>query len=223
MGPRPTPGAGAASYAMDPFKGVLVKLHEFAGASSPQRVRFYLAEKGLDIPSEPVDLPAGEHRGAEFLAKNPMGRVPVLELEDGRCVSETLAIMEYLEELNPEPALIGETPWERAQTRSLDRVVELEILVRVMRVFQNTNPAFAARIRQSGEAAEAARANLAGPLKVLDQMAETGPFLAGQRVTIADGTRLAAARLAERAGVVLLDGHPSLGRWYEGFSARHGG
>lgn len=200
-----------------------MKLHEFAGASSPQRVRFYLAEKGLDIPSEPVDLPSGEHRGPEFRAKNPMGRVPVLELDDGRCLSETLAIMEYLEELHPEPALIGETPWERAQTRSLDRIVELEVLVRVMRVFQNTNPAFAVRIRQSAEAAEAARANLTEPLSVLDRMAETGPFLAGQRVTIADCTMLAAAKLAERAGVVLLDGHPNLARWYEGFSARHGG
>lgn len=200
-----------------------MKLHELAGASSPQRVRYYLAEKGLDIPSEPVDLPSGEHRGPEFRAKNPMGRVPVLELDHGRCLSETLAIMEYLEELHPEPVLIGETPWERAQTRSLDRIVELEVLVRVMRVFQNTNPAFAVRIRQSAEAAEAARVNLTEPLAVLDRMVEMGPFLAGQRVTIADCTMLAAAKLAERAGVVLLDGNPNLARWYEGFSARHGG
>ena len=86
-----------------------MKLYDFPFAPNPRRLRVYLAETGIEIPRVTVDLRAGEQRAAEFLAKNPHGSLPVLELDDGTLLSESEAIIEYLEELNPEPAMIGST------------------------------------------------------------------------------------------------------------------
>ena len=95
-----------------------MKVYDFAGAPNPKKLRVYLAEKGLQIPLESVDILSGQNRTPEFLArKNPLGGLPVLELDDGTCLTESLAIMEYLEELNPTPSLLGTTPLDRACVR----------------------------------------------------------------------------------------------------------
>ena len=91
-----------------------MKLYSHAHALSPRRVALYLAEKKLAIETVDVDLPGGAHRAPAFLAKNPLGRVPVLELDDGRTLTESDAIIEYLEELHPEPPLVGRDAWQRA-------------------------------------------------------------------------------------------------------------
>jgi glutathione S-transferase len=105
-----------------------MKLYDFVGAPNPKRVRVYLAEKGLKVPTEQVNILSGDNRKPEFLAKNPMGGLPVLELDDGTHLPESLAIMEYFEDLNPTPPMIGTTPAERARVRSLERIAELSIL-----------------------------------------------------------------------------------------------
>ena len=87
-----------------------MKIYDFVGAPNPKKLRVYLAEKGIRVPFEPVDILAGETRKPEFQKKNPMGGLPVLELDDGTCLNESLAIIEYFEELHPAPPMIGTTP-----------------------------------------------------------------------------------------------------------------
>ena len=121
-----------------------MKLYFFPVAPNPTRVRLYLAEKaesGARIPLDEVavNLRQGEHRRPEHLARNPFGRLPVLELDDGRHLLESLAIIEYLEDLHPSPPMIGREPLERARVRELERIAELGVLQPVARIVHATN------------------------------------------------------------------------------------
>ncbi|HZP41068.1 MAG TPA: glutathione S-transferase family protein [Candidatus Binatia bacterium] len=201
-----------------------MKIYDFVGAPNPKKVRIYLAEKGLQIPLVPVNIVTGENRTREFLAKNPAGGLPVLELDDGTCLPESLAIIQYLEELNPSPPMIGTTPLERARVRSLERVAELGVLYPVATYFQNTHPFMAQRVpKQSPDAAENAKAALGRSLKLLDATVGKGPFVAGPRPTIADCTLWAAYDFAEFAGIPLGQLAPeakNLAAWHAGFRER---
>src|SRR5215471_11481807 len=117
-----------------------MKIYDFVGAPNPRKLRVYLAEKGIKVPFESVDIISGANRTPEFLEKNPLGGLPVLELDDGTHLPESLAIMEYFEELHPNPPMIGSSPLERARVRSLERIVEQGVLARIGAVFQNTHP-----------------------------------------------------------------------------------
>src|SRR5213076_1175033 len=134
-----------------------------------------------------------------FLKKNPLGGLPVLELDDGSHLTESLAIIEYLEELHPKPPMLGTTPLERARVRELERICELGVLSAVAQIFQNTHPFMAGRFKQSADAAENARARIASSLKALDAAIGSNKFVAGNRATIADCTLLAALEFAEFA------------------------
>ena len=197
-----------------------MRLYEFSGAPNPKKVRVYLAEKGIQVPMEPVNIIAGENRTPDFLKKNPLGGLPVLELDDGSCLPESLAIIEYFEELHPEPPMIGTTPLERARTRALERICELGVLNAVATIFQNSHPFFAGRIKQSAEAAETARGRLAANLKVLDAKIGTNPFVAGPRPTIADCTLVAALDFAAFGGVEIDPAYANVARWYADFKKR---
>jgi glutathione S-transferase len=197
-----------------------VKLHEFPGAPNPKKVRVYLAEKGIEVPSVPVNIVTGENRQPDFLKKNPMGGLPVLELDDGSYLPESLAIIEYFEELHPNPPMIGTTPLERARVRALERLCEMSVLGRIAVVFQNTHPLFASRLKQSPDAAESARAALATNLKVLDDKVGANPFVAGTKPTIADCTLFAAFQFAEFGQIAIDPSLKNLHRWYESFKQR---
>ena len=124
-----------------------MKLHEAATAPNCRRVRIFLAEKGIEVPVVPVDLGNAENRAAPFREKNPMGRVPVLELDDGTFIAESVAICRYFEQLQPDPALMGGSdPGEAARVEMWQRRMELEIALPIMQVFRNTHPYFADRI-----------------------------------------------------------------------------
>jgi glutathione S-transferase len=112
-----------------------MKLYDFPLAPNPRKLRVCLAEKGIEIPKVRVDLTRGEQNTPEFLAKNRTDGLPVLELDDGSCLRESLAIIEYLEELHPEPPMIGRAPFERARVRALERTADLGLLIGVARVF----------------------------------------------------------------------------------------
>jgi glutathione S-transferase len=197
-----------------------MKLHEFPGAPNPKKVRVYLAEKGIDVPSVTVNIVAGENRQPEFLKKNPMGGLPVLELDDGTYLPESLAIIEYFEELHPSPPMIGTTPLERARVRALERLCELSVLGRIAVVFQNTHPLFASRLKQSADAADSARTALAANLKVLDEKIGSKPFVAGDKPTIADCTLIAALQFAEFGQIPIDASLKNVHRWYESFKKR---
>jgi glutathione S-transferase len=197
-----------------------VKIYDFVGAPNPKKVRVYVAEKGLTIPFEPVNIVTGENRTAAFLAKNPSGGLPVLEFDDGTCLPESLAIIEYLEETNPTPPMIGTTPRERARVRALERLIDLGVLGRIGTIFQNTHPFMAGRLTQSAAAADNARAMLAGTLKVVDAEIGRRPFVGGDRPTIADCTLYAALQFGEFAGVPLDPAFANVARWYAAFGER---
>lgn len=197
-----------------------MKAYVFSMAPNPRRLIVYLREKGLEIPCQEVDIVSGENRKPEFLAKNPLGLLPVLELDDGTCLTESLAIIEYLEELYPAPPMLGATPLERARARELERICELGVLSPVGTIFQNTHPFMAGKLRQSPEAAENARARLEATLKVLDARIGRHPFVAGERPTVADCTLLAAVEFAEFAGAPVTPSFANVARWFSAFRQR---
>ena len=197
-----------------------MKLYSFFGAPNPKKVRIYLAEKELQVPIQEVNIVSGENRTAEFLKLNPLGGLPVLELDDGSHLTESLAIIEYFEDLHPTPPMIGTNALERARVREIERIAETGVLLRVATIFQNTHPFMAGRIKQSADAAENARGLMANSLKVLDSRIGNQPFVAGQRPSIADCTLCAALQFADFAQVPLDPAYANVGRWYETFKQR---
>jgi glutathione S-transferase len=197
-----------------------MKIYDFVGAPNPKRLRVYLAEKGIRIPYEQVNIVTGENRTPEFLKKNPLGGLPVLELDDGSHLTESLAITEYFEELHPTPPMLGTTPLERARVRELERIVELGVFNRIAVIFQNTHPFMAGRLKQSPDAAENARNVLANSLTALDTMIGARPFVAGERPTVADCTLFAALEFGEFAQVPLDPARKNVTRWYGAFKNR---
>ena len=120
-----------------------MKLYVFMVAPNPTKVRLYLAEKTsrgceIDLEQVPVSLIEGEQRQPEHLARNPLGNLPVLEFDDGSFLTESLAIIHYIEELHPEPPMIGKTPLERAQVRRLEQIAHNSVLAAVGRLFHAT-------------------------------------------------------------------------------------
>jgi len=188
-----------------------VILHFFPVAPNPTKVRLYIAEKEADgatlgIDESLVNLQSGDQKSPEHLARNPLGKLPALELDDGSCVIESLAIIEFLEELHPEPAMIGRNPRERARVRELERICDLGVLVPIARTVHATRSPLG--LPPSPEIAENAREALKRPLQLLDDcLADGRSFVAGSQPTIADCT-LAAALQFGRFGEVALD--PSL-------------
>jgi glutathione S-transferase len=197
-----------------------MKIYDFAGAPNPKKLRVYLAEKGIKIPVEQVDIFSGKNRSPEFLRKNPLGGLPVLELDDGSYLTESLAIIEYFEELHPEPNMLGRTPLERARTRELERIGEIGVLNGVAAVFQNTSPMFAGRIKQSPEAAESGRTRLLNALRALNDRIGSQQFVAGSTPSIADCTLLAALDFATFAGVEVPQEFGNVQRWVTEFRKR---
>src|SRR4029078_6463402 len=114
-----------------PSKRPAMRLHELTPAPNPRRVRIFLAEKGVRIPRVHVDVFAGANRTPEFLKKNPSGKIPVLELDDGTCIAESVAICRYFEALHPKPSLFGAPPKELGRIEMANRQLELELLSQV--------------------------------------------------------------------------------------------
>jgi glutathione S-transferase len=174
-----------------------MKLYMAARAPNPRRVAMFAAEKGLNIPQVQVDLGAGEHRSAEFLAKNAFGRVPALELDDGRILCETRAICTYLEGLQPTPNLMGETFEERAFIEMADRRVELHLFFAAANAIRHGHPGFSTLEQpQFPDFAQAQGVRLRDAARWLDGVLATQAYVAGPRFTIADITAFCALEFA---------------------------
>ncbi len=177
-----------------------MKLYDATVAPNPRRVRMFAAEKGIPLTLVPVDLAGGENRLPAFLSKNSTGQVPVLELDDGTYLSESLVICEYLEEIRPDPILIGSTAIERAHTRMWERRMEFEIAHYVLGAFVHSSPFFEGRLTQVPDYAEACRESAAQQIVWLDRELARRPFVAGDRFTIADITLFCALDFGQRVG-----------------------
>jgi glutathione S-transferase len=198
-----------------------MKLYDFAGAPNPRRVRIFIAEKGLDIPVETVDVRGGANRTAEFRTeKNPLGLLPVLELDDGTPLSESVAICRYLESIAPEPPLLGVDGRDVAEVEMWNRRMEWELFKNVGHYFRNTAPMFAERYVQLPEAADEARRLSRECLRWLDGVLADREFVAGPRFTIADVTALVAIDLGTPSVLEIAPEQRNLARWHEAVSAR---
>ena len=198
-----------------------MKLFDFTLAPNPRRVRMFAAEKGLNLPTEQVDLTQGKSRTPEFLAINPAGRVPVLQLDDGSYLAESNAIAHYLESLHPEPNLCGRDARERATIEMWERRMELDLFTTILRAFLHTHPMNAQRIKQIKEYGESQAAAAQTQLEWLDRQLKGKEFIAGPRFTIADitaftGIEFGIALAGIRVDLALGD----LSRWHRGVSAR---
>lgn len=155
---------------------------------APRCLRMYLLEKDMTLPVQQIDVFVGENRQQPYLEKNPAGQTPALLLDDGSCLAESVAIMEYLEELHPDPPLIGTTPEERAFTRQWQRRVELNITENIHNAFHYAEglKRFEGRIPVEPQAAEGLKRVAQDRIAWLDSMMAGRKFLAGERFTIAD-------------------------------------
>ena len=198
-----------------------MKIYDYRGAPNPKRLRIYLAEKGIEVATEKVSIADGETRTPEFLQKNPLGGLPVLELDDGTCYPESRAIMHYFEELHPEPPMIGTTPEERLRVRGIERICELGVLSRVAAIVQNTHRFFRGRVDQSPAVVEQANKFLSSSLAALDDLIGEQPFVAGDRPTIADCTLYAGLHFARNMDAnVDLSEYGNVARWFDEFGKR---
>jgi glutathione S-transferase len=159
-----------------------------AWGPNPRAMRMFLAEKGIKIPSTELDILKGDNRKPPYTDRNPGGQVPALELDNGKCIGETVAIWEYLEEKHPTPALIGASAEERAEARMWQRRVEMQITEHLYNGFRYSEglPVFTNRMRCIPEAAPALKAIVQDKLKWLDNLLEGKQYIAGDRFTVAD-------------------------------------
>jgi glutathione S-transferase len=197
-----------------------VRLYDSAHAPNPRRVRIFAVEKGLPLDSVQVDIGAGENLEPAFLAKNPMGRVPVLELDDGTCIAESVAICRYLEELQPEPPLMGTDALDRALVEMWNRRVELELFAPISHAFRHLHRFFAGRYPQIPDWGEECRRHARERMSWLDQVLDDREFVAGDRFSIADITALTGIDFGRVSDIRIQPEQANLKRWHEMVSAR---
>lgn len=197
-----------------------MRLYDSSTAPNPRRVRVFVAEKGLRVPTVQVDLNAKENQTPEFRAKNPLGSVPVLELDDGTCIAESVAICRYFEEVSPEPPLMGTDAKDRALVEMWQRRMEFEIFQPIANVFVHTHEWFKGRRAQVPEYGEACRKHALARMKWLDEVLAARPFVAGDRYTIADITALCGIDWGRVTKTRVPAECTNLLRWHERVSSR---
>jgi glutathione S-transferase len=183
---------------------------------NPRVVRMFMAEKGIAVPQVEVDLMRGDNRREPYLAKNPHGQMPALELEDGSTVCEITAICEYLEEKNPNPPLIGKTPEEKAETRMWTRRVDLNICEPMANGFRYSQglPLFKDRIVTVPEAADGLKKIARNRIEWLEAQMADREFLAGKRFTLADILLFAFIDFGGQVGQPLDPANKNLAGWF---------
>jgi glutathione S-transferase len=194
-------------------------------APNPRRVRIFLKEKGVEIELVPTPLMSRAHKAPEHIARNPLGQVPVLELDDGTHVSESVSICRYLEELHPEPNFFGRDPRERATIDMWLRRVEFRLMVPLGQIWVHTHPFTAAVATQAfgqqfKEFGAANRKVFASGCKLFDREVQNREYIAGPRYTMADIVAQTTFDFARFIGVDVPDDCAALGAWYARVGAR---
>jgi glutathione S-transferase len=189
-------------------------------APNPRRVRMFLAEKGLSIPLVHVPMRQGAHKSAEFVAKNSLGQVPVLELDDGSTLSESIAICRYLEEMHPTPALFGENAWQRAQVEMWTRRIEFGLMSRIGAVWVHTHKFTAQLGTQYKDFGEASRERGIKSMHWLNDELKDREFIAIDRFTMADIVALTTIDFAAFIGMDMPESLDKLRAWHARVSAR---
>ena len=198
-----------------------MRLYNSNLAPNPRRVRIFLAEKGLSLPTVDVDLGRLEQKSAVFSALNPFQAVPALELDDGTIIAESIAICRYFEELHPDPPLFGVGPLERAMVEMWQRRLELSLFFPIAQAFRHSHPAMKAmESPQIKEWAEANKPRALAAMARVDEALSDRLFIAGERFTVADITGLVALDFSRSARIAIPDELAHLRRWREALAAR---
>jgi glutathione S-transferase len=197
-----------------------MKLYDSIGPN-PHVVRMFAAEKGIDLPKQTVDLMGGENRQPAHLARNPLGQLPALELDDGRFITEITAICEYLEDIQPAPALIGAAPEARAVTRMWVRRIDLNICEPLTNGFRFSEglPLFKERIPTIPQAADDLKAIARKWLTWLDGDMAGRSFVAGDTLTLADVLLYCFMAFGAQVGQPITPDQKNLTAWFERIKA----
>ena len=190
-------------------------------APNPRRVRIYLAEKGLSVPSETVSIVAGEHRAPAYLAVNPLGQIPALQLDDGDVLTESVSICRLFEAEHPEPPLFGRGPRGQAEVDMWVRRAELRMMVPLSMVWMHTHP-FTARVvkPQYTEFGESQRPRVIAAMGEFDRALAGREFLYGTAYSMAEIVLLSIVDFAAFVGIAIPDDLVNLAAWHERVSAR---
>ncbi|KFC63930.1 Glutathione S-transferase [Bosea sp. LC85] len=198
-----------------------MKLYDGGRAPNPRRVRIFFAEKGVPLPElVPVDIARKEHLTPEFARINPLKRLPVLMLDDGTALAETIAICRYLEGLHPQPVLFGGDAKEQAQIEMWNRRVELGLFTSIMSVFRHGHPSMAELEHQVPEWAEASREQIDDHLLIMELQLAGNRFLSGDQFTVADITAGIAVDFMKPSRVRLPEEYVNIRRWHAEVSGR---
>jgi glutathione S-transferase len=197
-----------------------MKIFETRTAPSPRRVRVFLSEKNIPMDYVQLDIEKGENLSPQFKAKNPVGKVPILQLDDGICISEAASICRYFEEIQPEPSLMGTNALEKAQIDMWQRQVEMYLFMQVGMCFQHTTGYFKDRMTPIKEYGVVAGKNALDFLKILDHRLSESEFIAGETFSIADITALCAIDFARVVKLKIAEEQQNLQHWYQSVSSR---
>ncbi|MBV9558039.1 MAG: glutathione S-transferase, partial [Pseudolabrys sp.] len=192
-----------------------MKLYDSKMAPNPRRVRIFLAEKGITVPTEQVDMMTGAHRTPEYTAINPLQRMPALELDDGTIITESIAICRYFEAQQPEPPMFGVGAKDCALVEMWNRRCEINLLLTVANVFRHLHPAAKTlEVPQVAEWGEANKPRVVEFLGILDRQLAGNPFIAGERYTVADITAQSAVDFMKPARVGVPEALTNVKRWH---------
>jgi glutathione S-transferase len=198
-----------------------MKLYDGGRAPNPRRVRVFLAEKGITVPLEPVDLGKMAHKSEAYAKVNPLQRVPALELDDGTVIAESIAICRYFEAQQPEPPLFGIGAKDTALVEMWERRVEFHLLGPISHVFRNAHPAMAAmEVPQVPAWADANKPRVMDFLALLDRELQGHRYVAGDSYSVADITGMISIDFLKPAKLAVPDELRSVKRWHEEVSAR---
>lgn len=199
-----------------------MKLYTADMAPNPKRVTMFAAAKNIELELVPVNIRAGEQKTPEFLAKNPSGKIPVLELSDGTCIAETIAICRYLEAMVPDPNLFGQSALEIAQIEMQQRFIEHELFTQVGTSWVNGPIVAATGLIEPIQAAKERSDGLVNAYyQRLDLELKLRPFVGGKRFTVADITAYCIIEFASNlVGLRPSENHADLWRWYQSVEAK---
>jgi glutathione S-transferase len=198
-----------------------MKLYDSGRAPNPRRVRIFLAEKGVTVPTEQLDIMALEHRTDAYAALNPMLRVPALVLDDGTAIAESVAICRYFEALHPDPPLFGTGAKESALVEMWNRRAEIHFFLPVASVFQHLHPAMKVLVDPQVPAwGEVNKPRIVDFLSFLDGELKDRDFIAGEHFTIADITALVAVDFMKVSKLAVPDDLKNVRRWHSAVAAR---
>lgn len=198
-----------------------MKLYDGGRAPNPRRVRIFFAEKGVPLPEiVPIDIAKKEHRSEAFTKLNPAQRLPVMVLDDGTALAETIAICRYIESLHPSPALFGATPKAAALIEMWNRRIELGLFSSVAAVFRHSHPSMAELEHQVPQWAEANRELIDDQLMLLELQLAANRFVCGEELTVADITAGIAIDFMKPSRIALPEDFGHIRRWHGELSAR---